>query len=388
MKKILLTALLAVATSFAYAQSSVTIYGILDVGYVGTNYKGVGTSATTKQNTSGFGQNTQQGGRLGFRGNEDLGGGTSAFFTVETGLNPESSTLSTFVNRQTFVGIAQKGIGRAAIGTQYTPIYSAVVISDPGNANNVVGNTIWALSPQAVGNTGTAPFASPTSSAGTSDAFTVRTTNTLTVRSESFAGFTGTGMYTANNQDQTQTSATAGGNTNFNGWGLGLNYAYKKLFLTANYQALKSQVLGTATTPTPAAWVGASGGVNTQDNQSYFAGTYDFGILKAYVQMINRQITSTIDSSAYASRTAQQIGIRGYVTPKIESWVSTGIGKVKTYGNSQPTANFSAYQLGSNYYLSKRTNLYVIYGQNQTSSNSLTPALAANAYAVGVRHTF
>jgi predicted porin len=195
-------------------------------------------------------------------------------------------------------------------------------------------------------------------------------------------------MYTANNQDQTQTSSTAGGNTNFNGWGLGLNYTYKKLFLTANYQALKSQSPGTSTSPTPAAWVAASGGVNTQDNQSYFAGTYDFGILKAYVQMIDRQVTNTVDSSAYASRTAQQIGVRGYVTPKIESWVSTGVGKVRTYGSSQPTANFNEFQLGSNYYLSKRTNLYALYGQNQTSSTTVIPALAANAYAVGVRHTF
>lgn len=81
--------------------------------------------------------------------------------------------------------------------------------------------------------------------------------------------------------------------------------------------------------------------------------------------------------------------MRGYITPKVEGWASVGNGKVTAFGTNAPTADFVGYQLGSNYWLSKRTNLYVIYGQTQTSSVApSTVALSANGYAVGIRHTF
>ena len=393
MKKLLL-ALTAVllGTSVAQAQSSVTIYGLLDVGYIGTNYKGIGTDATSKQNTSAFGQSAESSSRLGFRGQEDLGGGTSAIFTVETGLNPDGGQASTFNNRQSFVGIKQNGIGTIALGTQYTPIYNAVAKTDAGQMNNMIGDAIYATTPQAIGNSGSSTFANGTSSAGTSDAFTVRTSNSVTVTSDNFAGFTGTGLLVANNTNQTQTSPTTGGNTNYSGWGLGANYEWRKLLVTANYQSLKSlQSAATLTSPTPALWTTATGGVNTQDNQTYVAATYDFGILKAYAQYINRKATDTLNPGYYAKRSAEQIGIRGNITSNIDAWLSGGLGKTTAFDQGSPSANFTAWQLGSNYYLSKRTNLYAIYGQSQTSSVASlgsNPALSGSNYAVGVRHTF
>lgn len=389
MKKLLLALMISAGISSAYAQSSVTIYGLLDVGYIGTNYKGVGSSPTTKQQTNAFGNNAESNSRLGFKGTEDLGGGTSAFFTVETGLNPANSTVSTFNNRQSFVGLQQAGLGNFAVGTQYTPIHKAVAATSANQQNNMVGDVIYASNPQLNGNSGSSTFANSTSSAGTSDAYTVRVSNSLSATSENFKGFTGTGFITANNTNSTQTNATTGGDNNYSGWGLGVNYNWQKLLVTANYQALKSVVPGTLASPTPALWSGASGGVNTQDNQTYVAATYDFGILKAYAQWINRKATSTLNSNYFASRTAQQIGVRGNIRPNIEAWASIGNGRVDAFGPSVPTANFVGYQVGSNYYLSKRTNLYAIYGQNNTSSVSGSlGALSASTYAVGVRHTF
>jgi predicted porin len=389
MKKLLVAFLVAAAaSSSAYAQSSVTIYGLLDVGYIGTNYKGTGTSASTKQTTNAFGTNAESNSRLGFRGSEDLGGGMSAIFTVETGLNPTNSTASTFNNRQSFVGLKQNGLGQVAVGTQYTPIHVAVGQTSANQQNNMVGDVIYASNPQLNGNSGSSTFANSTSSAGTSDAYTVRVSNALTVTSDKFKGFTGTGFVTANNANSTQTSATEGGETNYSGFGIGVNYNWQKLLVTANYQALKSQVPGTLTSPTPALWTGASGGVNTQDNQTYVAATYDFGILKAYAQWIDRKATSTLNSNYFASRTAQQVGVRGNFRPNIDAWASVGTGRIDGFGPTVPTANFVGYQVGSNYYLSKRTNLYAIYGQNNTSSTSTLPAVAASTYAVGVRHTF
>ena len=389
MKKILLAIVLASCVIIAQAQSSVTIYGILDAGYMGTNYTGTGTSATTKQTTSTIGQSAEQTSRLGFRGSEDLGGGTSAIFTIETGLNPNNSTVSTFNNRQTFVGIKQNGIGAFTIGTQYTPLYTAVTQTDPGQVNNMIGDAIYTANLQTTAvNSGTAPYENTSSSSGTVDSLTVRTSNTAMFTSDKFYGIGGQIMFTQNNQNVTQTASTTGGNSNYSGYGIGLNYTLDKLYVTGAFQALKSEVPGTLTNPAPALWTSASGGTNTQDNQTYAAATYDFGVLKAYAQWINRKATDTLDASYYAKRSAQQVGVRGFWTPKIESWASVGNGRVTTYGQGVPSANFVAFQLGSNYWLSKRTNLYAIYGQSQTKSTTAIPATAASNYAVGLRHTF
>jgi predicted porin len=378
----------------AGGDAKVTAYGLLDMGYVGTNYRGAGASATASQHTSQFGNNLESPSRLGLRGGEQLGGGTSAFFVAEIGINPTNSTLSTVSNRQTFVGLKQRGLGEFAFGTQQTPIFNALFLTDPGRANDLVGDVIFAATPQLNGNSGSGPYANNSSSGGTSDAFTVRTSNTFSATSERFAGFQATGMYTLNNTTNTSVGNNFSGTNNFSGWGLGGNYQWRDLFVTANYQSLKSQVVGTLTVPTtvlnptPALWSGSSGGVNTQDNQTYIAATYDFGILKGYAQWINRKVTDTINPNYYGSRSAQQVGVRGFWTPVIESWASIGNGKFQTFGQSQPTANFIGMQVGTNYYLSKRTNLYAIYGQNNTSSASTNPSIGANNYAVGVKTIF
>jgi predicted porin len=391
MKKLLLALLTIAGITTANAQSSVTVYGILDVGYIGTNYKGISGSASSSQTSNYFGSSAEAPSRLGFRGVEDLGGGTSAFFTLETGITPTNATVSTWNNRQSFVGLKQNGIGQFAVGTQYTPIFNAVLKTDAGDANDMLGNLIFAANPQVVGNPGSAPYGNYSTGAGTSDSFTVRTSNTMTVKSDNFAGFVGSAFVAANNQNSTQTNSTTGGTNNASGWGLGVNYEWKKLLLTANYQALKSlQTAATLTSPTPSIWSAAGGGVNTQDNQTYLAATYDFGILKAYAQYINRKATDTLNTGYYASRRAEQIGVRGFFTPRIEGWASAGLGKVQAFGQGQPTANFTGYQLGANYWLSKRTNLYTIFGSTQTSSTGGTSGypISANGYALGVKHTF
>jgi predicted porin len=214
--------------------------------------------------------------------------------------------------------------------------------------------------------------------------------------SDKFAGFQGQALVVANGTDQTQTttvtngttSITGGKNTN-SGWGLGANYTWNKLYATVAYQSLKNYTSGTLTSPTPALWTTASGGVNTQDNQTYAAVTYDFGILKAYAQYINRKATDTLNTGYYAQRRAEQIGVRGFFTPRVEGWASAGVGKTTAFGAGSPTANFTGYQLGTNYWLSKRTNAYAIFGSTQTSSVApSTAAVSGNGYAVGVRHTF
>ena len=414
-KSLFAVAALSAIAGGAQAQSSVTVYGLLDVGYVGGNSR-VSDSAkgsttgynqgTTKATVNQFGQGAENTNRLGFRGTEDLGGGTSAFFTAEFALAPQDQTVSGnttngLSNRQTFVGLKKTGTGQAAVGLQYTPVFNAAAATDPGQLNNMAGNVAYASSTAVTSG----------SSNSNNVAFTNRTANTLSIKTDRFAGFSGSAIYTLNNKNATQSATTAsvitGGQTNASGWGLGVDYTLDKFFIAAAYQALKQQTTsstdvsawtnaqanGATTAAGPAAGTTALNGyaINVQDNQFYAGATYDFGILKAYAQYVNRSATSTLSSSNYVKRTAEQIGVRSFITPTIEAWASGGLGRYTAYGAGQPTVNFNGWQLGSNYYLSKRTNLYAIYGQTLQSTGaaaSTTTSAGLSNYAIGVRHTF
>jgi predicted porin len=441
-KSLFAVAAMSAVAGAAQAQSSVTVYGILDVGYVGSNTTlnssayntaGNGYNSNSKNQVSQLGTSAEQTSRLGFKGTEDLGGGTSAFFTAEFQLYPTDQTLSGntntgLLNRQTFAGLKKNGVGQFAVGTQYTPIHNALGATDPGQQNNVAGNVLYvaATGPSA------ATYANPSAqeAAANGIAYTVRTANTLTASTDTFAGFKLNGMYTLNNSNTTQLTSSSGGNANANGWGLGLDYTWQKLFVTANVQQLKQitttatnagsaqfgyalpastsvlaqgwnvwsqagggAVLGTAAATTATAGAVLSAPLNVQDNQAYVGGTYDFGILKAYAGWVSRKASDASNSSYFVKRQAEQIGVRSYITPTIEGWASAGLGRYTAAGAGNPTANFSGWQLGSNYWLSKRTNLYAIYGQ-VNSSTAVNPSTAATVssnvsnYAVGVRHTF
>ena len=392
MKKLLTAMLLSAGVSIAYAQSSVTVYGILDIGYVGSNQKLTSTagSAATKTQIGQFGQGAESTNRLGLKGTEDLGGGTSAFFTTEFQLYPQDqnlsgSTNSGLLNRQTFVGLKQTGLGSAAIGRQYTPIFNAAAQTNPGQYNNVVGDVVYLGSTSGGAGTSTA-----TTITGQENGigFTNRASNSITAQTDRFNGFSANAMYQLNNKDTTQTAASTGGQTNSNGYGISVDYIRDKLLVNAARQSFTQNTTGTATAFTD---VNTATFVSAKDVQNYAGATYDFGILKAYAQWIQRNITSTINGSQFAKRTAQQVGVRAFITPKVEGWASVGNGKYDQYGSTNGTVPFTAYQIGSNYWLSKRTNLYTIYGSTQSSGNQQTTAGAAsskNMYALGMRHTF
>jgi predicted porin len=344
----------------------------LDVGYIGKNLKGSPATATNTLNSNQFGSSAETSSRLGFRGTEDLGGGTSAFFTIETGMTPTSGTVSTFNNRQSFVGLGQKGLGNVAIGTQYGPIFKALLNSDPGLLNNTTGSVLF-------------PAAGTDGGQSSADAaFTIRFANALTATTDRFNGVSANAIYSMNNQNSTQTGATTGGQVDANAYGLGADYLRGNLYATLAYQSVKSINDTSATASVSSAFVGT----NTTDNQLYAGATYDLKIVKLFAGFIDRKIQSNINSNDSLNRTAQQIGARGFITKKVEGWASVGNGRYNAFGTNQATANFTAYQIGSNYWMSKRTNLYAIAGSTQTSNTSVAGALSGNMYATGIRHTF
>jgi predicted porin len=420
---------LAAVTAFAgaaQAQSSVTVYGIIDYGFAGSNQTQAGPGAAltssnnlvTKTQSSGIVGSNQSTSRLGFRGTEDLGGGTSAFFTAEVGLNTDNAnssasstaqastgtvgqgTFSTSAsgNRQMLIGLSQKGLGRASIGLQQTPFHSAVGRTTAGGQNNVMGDVIY----DRAGQTGTTYAAS---GMATNTSYTVRTTNSLILSSENLSGFQINALLVARGSDTTQTSATAGGNSSNTGLGVGINYTWKKLFVTANFQEFnQEQNAGINNAAAPVFSVGYAGGGtnpgnNAKDTQQYYGATYDFGIMRVFAGYINRKVVNNDNNANYITRTAQQIGVTAPITKTINVFASGGMGRIDNTGTNGPTANFTGWQLGSNYRLSKRTNLYAIYGASNTS-NATTGAYANSAtstantswnqssYAVGMRHTF
>ena len=459
-KSLLALAALSAIAGAAQAQSSVTVYGILDVGYIGSNSSlvngstqnasasanynyantasnntggvngGIMSNNNLKQTQSVLGQSAEQTSRLGFKGTEDLGGGTSAFFTAEFTVKPQDQTLSGttnggLANRQTFVGMKKNGLGDFAVGTQYTPLHIAVSKTDPGQQNNMTGSVIY---------TGQADSGVVGAYGGNQNAYTSRQSNSLTLNSDIYAGFQAHAMAVLNNNNSTAVDnsagqVVAGGNNNTNGWALGADYSLNKFFVTANYTSLKQltsacnysnvspQFSVTCTggaTANPSQVFNASAAaiadqvgpvknnpINIQDNQAYVGATYDFGILKAYASWIQRKATDTANSGIYQKRSAEQIGVRSFVTPTVETWASAGVGTFTPMGINQNSAHFNAWQLGSNYWLSKRTNLYAIYGQYAQANATYQPTyntsgvgtayntnMNVSNYAIGVRHTF
>ena len=87
MKKILVLSILATAAATSFAQSSVTMYGIVDLG--ATKVSGLKGGSISQLNSG-----IMDGSRLGFRGNEDLGGGYRALFTLESRIEADTGLLS------------------------------------------------------------------------------------------------------------------------------------------------------------------------------------------------------------------------------------------------------------------------------------------------------
>ncbi|MFM0143776.1 porin [Paraburkholderia sp. RL18-085-BIA-A] len=116
---------LAAATA-AQAQSSVTLYGLIDAGVMYTNnVKKGGSQGALVQATSG----NINGSRFGLRGGEDLGGGLQAIFVLENGYNVQNGKLgqdNRVFGRQAFAGLSSKQFGTLTLGRQYDSLVDFV----------------------------------------------------------------------------------------------------------------------------------------------------------------------------------------------------------------------------------------------------------------------
>ncbi|MFL9992715.1 porin [Paraburkholderia sediminicola] len=126
-------ALLMMSVSAAHAQSSITLYGVVDPDIVFVNNAQTGRSGgqlTGKQQYSMMDATTSSyfGSRFGLKGVEDLGGGMTALFTLENGFNAANGTLGQgglLFGRQAFVGLSAPA-GRITLGRQYSSLWDFV----------------------------------------------------------------------------------------------------------------------------------------------------------------------------------------------------------------------------------------------------------------------
>lgn len=138
MASLAVSAAVVATSSIAHAQSSVTLYGVIDAGvtYV-SNQKGSGNSGGK---TIGLQSGNVDTDRWGLRGVEDLGGGLSAIFTLENGFNISNGKFangSDEFGRTAFVGIDSKQFGRITLGRQEDSIETFVA---PLSATSFAGN--------------------------------------------------------------------------------------------------------------------------------------------------------------------------------------------------------------------------------------------------------
>jgi len=134
MKKSLIALAVLAASGVAMAQSSVTMYGVADVGLVKSN----GISA--QMTSAGLMNNGTS--RLGVRGVEDLGGGLKASFNFEQGINAESGNTDAATFQRAAWMALSGGFGKFQMGRTLNPSFFGVAAWElTGTANySAVGN--------------------------------------------------------------------------------------------------------------------------------------------------------------------------------------------------------------------------------------------------------
>jgi predicted porin len=202
MKKIFSAAVMCGIALPAFAQSTVTLYGLIDTGIDFTNNAG---GHQVYEMTSGY----AQGSRWGVKGAEDLGGGLSAVFQLENGFNSNNGALAQggrMFGRQAFVGLSSERFGTVTLGRQYDSVVDFLAQT---TAN---------------GNWGGYMFSHPYDNDNTDNTF--RLNNTIKYASPTFGGLAFGGTYSFSNDT---------GFANNRQMSVGAQYTYGDWLFAASY---------------------------------------------------------------------------------------------------------------------------------------------------------
>ena len=373
-KKLIALAVAGLASSAAFAQSNVTIYGIVDIAYT---HSSSGSSKTTGIDSGGWSSS-----RLGFRGTEDLGDGLKALFTLEYGLNPDVNSgvgvtaAGAGNERQGWIGL-QNASGSIKVGRQNTLGKNSTDKYDPMASTTFSplyalqrGNGVGSQSVAAAGSA--TPYALQTVNG--------RFSNALTLESAKMSGFVVSFQYAFNGQDGLDANPKGGAVVEKQSdMAFGVDYSEGPLALNVVHQRARD-ILDIA---------------GNKANENWMAGSYDFGVAKlmgSYQTVARTQGGVKFDTDKLMS-----IGVQVPVTPMSKFYF--GYGK----SNDASVANNDVNSWGIQYShdMSKRTMLYGGYmrvSNDKAATLSVLPntggravaAAGANAtgFGFGVRHTF
>lgn len=359
MKKIASMIGLSLLAPLAHAQSSVDLYGLIDVGVEYLNHAGSSNASVTRM----IGGN-MAGSRWGLRGSEDLGGGTSVIFTLEAGFRPGTGASEIggqsgrLFGRVATVGL-QGNFGTVTVGRQ------AIVLND----------VMFNYDPTAFALYGLATL---------DGKFFGRVDNSIKYVTPSLRGVSASGYYTfgsdtVNGQGQVPGDPKVG-----RAFGLSVQYAAGPLGLAAVYD----QAYPTSISLTDAGNV---------DKRLVFAGSYALGGLKAYLGY--RRLNSTVAGTDGVIANLFWTGLSYQVNPFLKL---TGA----AYDNEivGTSAHPTTFVLNADYFLSKRTDIYasVSFAKNRTDgktssdaavtggADALPPGAGVNqtGAVVGIRHRF
>jgi predicted porin len=374
--------IVGLSISAAHAQSSVTLYGIIDTALLySNNQKG----ESNYQMASG----TLSGSRWGMRGTEDLGGGLQALYVLENGFSSTTGTL----------GQNGREFGRAA----YVGLAGAFGRVTAGRQNDAAADFIGALASSNQWGGGLA--AHP----GDTDNYYVnaRISNSVKYLSNDYAGFRVSGLYSF--------GGTAGNFANNRLWSLGAQYARGPLTVAASYL--------NASQPNTSMFDGTAGTASISPNNSpIFSGytsartlqvagigaAYTFGAATFDVIYSNSSFQD-IGSPSGAAPVARfrgdtaifdnvEAGVKYQLTPAIVLGASYNYTRTRGAGD----AHYNQANIGAGYFLSKRTDVYLSAGYQQASGTDSTGKQAVAALwpisassndhqivtAVGLRHRF
>jgi predicted porin len=151
-----LTALAALAvTGLASAQSSVTLFGVVDAGvsYQSATSRSATTGLTSKQSQWSVSNSGYNSSRIGFRGTEDLGGGLAASFWLEAPLSNDDGSNAIAFTRRSTVSLSG-GFGEVRLGRDYSATFWNDTVFDPFGTNGSGSSVINTVSgSSALGNT-------------------------------------------------------------------------------------------------------------------------------------------------------------------------------------------------------------------------------------------
>jgi GBP family porin len=390
MKKTLLAAaLLAGFAGAASAQSSVTLYGLLDGGL---RYNKVSIDNGSGASNFGLAYGQQSGNRFGLRGVEAIGGGNRVSFQLESGFEFGNGTLqqsSRIFGRQAWLGIDNNSWGYVRIGrqTNFATEYVGIPVDPFGTGFGQL-------------NMGTAFGVANTD----------RISNAIKYQSPNMSGFqagigysfsTGnTSVYgpDANGNGKTGTSGTGyafATNNNTRQLTLGAKYANGPVYVAASYDKIYAAEGTTSRNASISSW--------------NIAGTYDFKVVKlaaGYGQTRDGAVLGQGTGVSGASSVAQTLGQSGDlifapsvgtnsyivgatvpvnpVSRVLLSWTMlTPNTNMKDIYNAQ---NQSAYNIAYTYDFTKRTNMYALFGYMQNVGTVDT--VKSTVVGLGLRHQF